>query len=85
MKHHKIISRALKLGATLVENKANRDHPAIAMTTDKLEKFIAQFVADHAEVSATVEREACARHLDKQNTAMTDMLAAEIRARGQKK
>ena len=29
------------------------------------------------------EREACAKHLDNQNTAITDILAAEIRARGQ--
>ena len=29
------------------------------------------------------EREACAKHLDDQNTAMTDKLAAEIRARGE--
>ena len=29
------------------------------------------------------EREACAKYLDDQNTAMTDKLAAEIRARGQ--
>ena len=30
-----------------------------------------------------IEREACAKHLDDQNTAMTDKLAAEIRARGE--
>jgi len=29
------------------------------------------------------EREACAKHLDNQNTAMTDILSAEIRARGE--
>lgn len=29
------------------------------------------------------EREACAKYLDDQNTAMTDKLAAEIRERGQ--
>jgi len=29
------------------------------------------------------EREACAKHLDNQNTAITDILAAEIRARGE--
>ncbi len=29
------------------------------------------------------EREACAKHLDNQNTEITDILAAEIRARGE--
>lgn len=31
---------------------------------------------------AAAEREACAKYLDQQNTAMTDKLAAAIRARG---
>ena len=35
------------------------------------------------EKAVLAEREACAKHLDDQNTAMTDKLAAEIRARGQ--
>ena len=45
--------------------------------------------AVHAEYKAQIEaavlaeREACAKYLDDQNTGMTDMLAAEIRARGQ--
>jgi hypothetical protein len=34
-----------------------------------------------AELVAAKEREACAKHLDNQNTAITDILAAEIRAR----
>ena len=46
--------------------------------------------AVHAEYKAQIEaavlaeREACAKYLDDQNTGMTDMLAAEIRARSEK-
>lgn len=36
-----------------------------------------------AKLIAAKEREACAKHLDNQNTTITDILAAEIRARGQ--
>ena len=36
-----------------------------------------------AKLVAAKEREACAKHLDNQNTAITDILAAEIRARGE--
>lgn len=36
-----------------------------------------------AELVAAAEREACAKYLQDQNTAITDKLAAEIRARGQ--
>ena len=37
---------------------------------------------DQAQKARAAEREACAKHLDDQNTAMTDKLASEIRARG---
>jgi len=40
-------------------------------------------VQHFAKLVAAKEREECAKHLDNQNTAMTDILAAEIRARGE--
>jgi hypothetical protein len=39
--------------------------------------------AEQTKLAVESEREACAKHLDNQNTAITDILAAEIRARGQ--
>ena len=36
-----------------------------------------------AKLVAAKEREACAKYLDTQNTAITDILAVEIRSRGE--
>lgn len=41
-------------------------------------------IASFAAIVATAEREACAQITENWNTAMTDILAGEIRARGQK-
>ena len=40
-------------------------------------------IVKFAKLVAAKEREACAKYLDSQNTAITDMFAAEIRARGE--
>ena len=53
----------------------DRRHIGSVYTAEQMRKYAAKVVA--------AEREACAKHLDDQNTAMTDKLAAEIRARGQ--
>jgi len=63
------------------------------MTQDEIKEMIAKVYgvvwANNAQLRAFAklvadrESEACAKHLDNQNTAITDILAAEIRARKQ--
>lgn len=52
------------------------------ITPNKFATDIWSMVQMLIEEAVLAEREACAKHLDDQNTGMTDMLAAEIRARG---
>ena len=67
MTRDEIIEIARKVG---VEATGNEYWPFFI---EELEAF--------AKLVAAKEREACAKYLDSQNTAITDMFAAEIRAR----
>ena len=49
----------------------------------EIAEWQADLIAEQVQKEIAAEREACAKYLQDQNTAITDKLAAEIRARGQ--
>lgn len=89
-----IIRMAREAGATPYTNRHYPDRPVHTFNPEQLAAFAELVRKDYSTTHASLwldrihkfmlaEREACAEYLEKQNTAITDMLAAEIRARGQ--
>ena len=62
---------------------ARRSGFTVARNEWAFTEMLVVFAKRVEEKATAIEREACAKYLDDQNTGMTDMLAAEIRARGQ--